>query len=100
MKRYRVNTLNTSLSPQNATWWNPITASESNQGSGLRSRLEQYIRFHTVENLGAYGLDEITEFNICCESIGGGSYAIHLHLLHFQSSFHTVFRVFFPDLSY
>ena len=70
-------TLNTSLSPQNATWWNPITASDSNQGSGLRSRLEQYIRFHTVENLGAYGLDEITEFNICCESIGGGSYAIY-----------------------
>jgi len=70
-------TLNTSLSPQNATWWNPITASESNQGSGLRSRLEQYIRFHTVENLSAYGLDEITEFNICCESTGGGSYAIY-----------------------
>ena len=70
-------TLNASLSPQNATWWNPVTASESNQGSGLRSRLEQYIRFHTVENLGAYGLDEITEFNICCESIGGGSYAIY-----------------------
>ena len=70
-------TLNTSLSPQNATWWNPVTASESNQGSGLRSRLEQYIRFHTVENLGAYALDEITEFNICCESIGGGSYAIY-----------------------
>lgn len=70
-------TLNTSLSPQNATWWNPITASDSNQGSGLRSRLEQYIRFHTVENLGAYGLDEISEFNICCESIGGGSYAIY-----------------------
>ena len=70
-------TLNTSLSPQNATWWNPITASDSNQGSGLRSRLEQYIRFHTVENLGAYGLDEITEFNICCESTGGGSYAIY-----------------------
>ena len=70
-------TLNTSLSPQNATWWNPITASESNQGSGLRSRLEQYIRFHTVENLSAYGLDEITEFNICCESIGGGSFVIY-----------------------
>lgn len=70
-------TLNTSLSPQNATWWNPVTASESNQGSGLRSRLEQYIRFHTVENLSAYGLDEITEFNICCESTGGGSYAIY-----------------------
>lgn len=70
-------TLNTSLSQQNATWWNPITASDSNQGSGLRSRLEQYILFHTVENLSAYGLDEITEFNICCESTGGGSYAIY-----------------------
>lgn len=70
-------TLNTSLSPQNATWWNPITASESIQGNGLKSRLEQHIRFHTVENLSAYGFDEITEFNICCESIGGGSYAIY-----------------------
>ena len=45
--------------------------------SRKRSRLEQYIRFHTVENLSAYGLDEITEFNICCESIGGGSYVIY-----------------------
>lgn len=70
-------TLNTSLTPQNATWWNPVTASESNQGSALRSGLEQYIRFHTVSNLSAYGLDEITEFNICCESRGGGSYTIY-----------------------
>lgn len=70
-------TLNTSLTPQNATWWNPVTASESNQGSTLKSALEQYIRFHTVSNLGAYGLDEITEFNICCESRGSGSYAIY-----------------------
>lgn len=70
-------TLNTSLTPQNATWWNPVTASESNQGSALKSALEQYIRFHTVSNLGAYGLDEITEFNICCESRGSGSYAIY-----------------------
>ena len=70
-------TLNTSLTPQNATWWNPITASESNHGSTLRASLEQYIRFHTVENLSAYGIDEITEFNICCESQGGGSYAIY-----------------------
>ena len=68
-------TLNTSLTTQNATWWNPVTASESNQGSTLRSALEQYIRFHTVANLSAYGMDEITEFNICCESRGGGSYA-------------------------
>lgn len=76
--RYKIGyTLNTSLNPQNATWWNPVTASESNQGSTLRSALEQYIRFHTVANLSAYGMDEITEFNICCESRGGGSYAIY-----------------------
>lgn len=70
-------TLNTSLTPQNATWWNPVTASESNQGAALKSSLEQYIRFHTVANLGAYGMDEITEFNIYCEPRGGGSYAIY-----------------------
>ena len=70
-------TLNTSLTPQNATWWNPVTASESNQGNSLKSALEQYIRFHTVANLSAYGMDEITEFNICCEPRGGGSYSIY-----------------------
>ena len=70
-------TLNTSLTLQNATWWNPVTASESNQGSALRSGLEQYVRFHTVSNLSAYGLDELTEVSICCESRGGGAYAIY-----------------------
>ena len=70
-------TLNTSMSPQNASWWNPIIASEANQGSYLKTKLEQYIRFHTIENLGPYGLDEITEFNIYCESRGEGSFAIY-----------------------
>lgn len=65
-------TLNASLTPQYATWWNPVTASESNQGDTLRASLKQYIQFHTVSNLGAYGLDEITEFNICCEANGDG----------------------------
>lgn len=65
-------TLNASLTPQNATWWNPVTASEYNQGDTLRTSLEHYIRFHTVSNLGTYGLDEIMEFNICCEANGNG----------------------------
>ncbi len=68
--------LNASLTSQNATWWNPVTASENNQGVTLRTSLEQYIRFHTVSNLSAYGLDELTEFNICCEE-GGGAYIIY-----------------------
>lgn len=65
-------TLNASLTPQNATWWNPVVASKSNQGDTLRTFLDQYIQFHTISNLGAYGLDEITEFNICCEANGDG----------------------------
>lgn len=32
--------------------------------------------FHTVENLGAYGIDEITAFNIYCEARGNGSYTV------------------------
>lgn len=70
-------TLNTSLNPTNAAWWNPVTASETNQGAALKRDLEQYIRFHTLDNLLAYGLDAITEFNICCESRGDGAYAIY-----------------------
>lgn len=69
--------LDTSLSTQNATWWNPVIASENNQGDALKSNLNQYIQFHTLDNLSAYGMDEITSFNICCESRGGGSYAIY-----------------------
>lgn len=65
-------TLNASLTPQNATWWNPVTASKTSQGDTLRATLEQYIRFHTVSNLSTYGLDEITEFNICCEANSDG----------------------------
>lgn len=69
--------LDSSLTPSNATWWNPVTASKSNQGEVLKKNLESYIKFHTVENLGSYGLDEITDFNIYCEAKGNGAYAIY-----------------------
>ena len=69
--------LDRSLTPSNSTWWNPVTASQNNQGEALKRRLERYITFHTVENLGAYGIDEITVFNICCEARGNGSYSIY-----------------------
>ncbi len=66
-----------SLTPSNATWWNPVTASESNQGTKLKNRLESYIRFHTLENLSAYGIDEINCFNIYTEQVGAGKYKIY-----------------------
>lgn len=70
-------TLDSSLTPDNAAWWNPVTASQSNQGEALKQSLVSYITFHTAENLGAYGMDEITSFNICCEARGNGEYLIY-----------------------
>lgn len=70
-------TLDSSLTPDNAAWWNPVTASQSNQGDALKQSLVSYITFHTAENLGAYGMDEITSFNICCEARGNGEYLIY-----------------------
>lgn len=70
-------TLDGSLTPDNASWWNPVTASQSNQGETLKQSLAGYIRFHTAENLSAYGMDGITHFNICCEARGNGIYSIY-----------------------
>ena len=69
--------LDTSLTPSNATWWNPVTASQSNQGTKLKQDLESYIKFHTVENLGSYGIDEVTDFNIYYEARGNGVYSVY-----------------------
>ena len=69
--------LDSSFTPSNSTWWKPVTASQNNQGEALKQSLERYITFHTVENLGAYGIDKITAFNIYCEARGNGSYSIY-----------------------
>lgn len=69
--------LDKSLTPDNASWWNPVTASSGNQGEALKQSLASYITFHTAENLSAYGIDEITSFNIYCEARGNGAYAIY-----------------------
>jgi len=69
--------LDSSLTPDNAAWWNPVTASQSNQGEALKQSLESYITFHTAANLGSYGMDEITDFNIYCEARGNGEYLIY-----------------------
>ena len=69
--------MDTSLTPSNASWWNPVTASRSNQGEALKQSLESYIKFHTSENLSAYGIDEISDFNICCEAKGNGEYLVY-----------------------
>lgn len=69
--------LDNSLTPDNAAWWNPVTASQSCQGKALKQSLESYITFHTAANLGSYGMDELTDFNIYCEARGNGEYLIY-----------------------
>ncbi len=69
--------LDGSLTPGNAAWWNPVTASQSNQGAGLKQSLKSYIAFHTSGNLAGYGMDEITIFNIYCEPRGNGEYSVY-----------------------
>lgn len=69
--------LDRSLTPDNAAWWNPVTASQRCQGEALKQSLESYITFHTAANLGSYGMDEITDFNIYCEARGNGEYLIY-----------------------
>ena len=69
--------LDSSLTPDNAAWWNPVTASQSNQGESLKQSLESYITFRTAANLGSYGMDEIKDFNIYCEARGNGEYLIY-----------------------
>lgn len=69
--------LDSSLTPDNAAWWNPVTASQSNHGEALKQSLESYITFHTAANLGSYGMDEITDFNIYYEARGNGEYLIY-----------------------
>lgn len=69
--------LDNSLTPSNAAYWNPVAATQSNQGEALKRNLESYIKFHTPENLGSYGMDEITDFNIYYEARGNGEYLIY-----------------------
>ena len=70
-------TLDASLTPSNATYWNPVAATQNNQGAALKRNLESYIKFHTPENLGSYGMDEITDFNIYYEARGNGECLIY-----------------------
>lgn len=69
--------LDSSLTPGNAAWWNPVTASQSNQGAGLKQSLKSYVSFHTPDNLAGYGMGEITVFNIYCEPRGNGEYSVY-----------------------
>lgn len=70
-------TRNTAFTPENASWWNPITISSKDTKQSIERTLSEYIRFHTPDNLAAYGYDKITCFNIYAEKLEEGTYRIY-----------------------
>ncbi len=70
-------TRNTAFTSENAAWWNPVTISLKDSKQSIERTLSEYIRFHTLDNLAAYGYDTITCFNIYAEKLKEGAYRIY-----------------------
>lgn len=64
------------LTPDNASWATPVTASADFQGENLKRRLKDYVR-SMPELITAYGGNPIQYFTIYAEPLGGGSYRIY-----------------------
>ena len=64
------------LTPDNASWETPVTASTDFQGANLERRLKDYVQ-SMPELITAYGGNSIQYFTIYAEPLGGGSYRIY-----------------------
>ncbi len=64
------------LTPENASWATPVTASADFQGENLKRRLKDYVQ-SMPELITAYGGNPIQYFTIYAEPLGGGSYRIY-----------------------
>ena len=64
------------VTPENASWATPVTASESFQGANLERKLKDYVQ-SMPGIITAYGGNGITCFTIYAEPLGGGSYRIY-----------------------
>lgn len=64
------------LTPDNASWFTPVTASANFQGANLERRLKDYVQ-SMPELITAYGGNPIQYFTIYAEPLGGGSYRIY-----------------------
>ena len=69
-------TVDDSLTPNDSSWANPVTASESFQGSGLERCLKDYVS-SMPSLITAYGGEPIQYFSIYVENLGGGSYRFY-----------------------
>lgn len=64
------------MTPDAASWSNPVTASQSFQGSGLERSLKDYVR-SMPDIITMYGGTTIQYFTIYVEPLGGGSYRFY-----------------------
>lgn len=64
------------LTPDNASWSTPVTASADFQGENLKRKLTDYVQ-SMPELITAYGGNPIQYFTIYAEPLGGGSYRIY-----------------------
>lgn len=69
-------TIDSSLTPDTASWGNPVTASKDFQGTSLERSLKDYVR-SMPGLITAYGGSPIQYFTIYAENLGGGSYRFY-----------------------
>lgn len=72
--------LDKSLDPKNASWANPVFATENTQGDLLKRLLNESVQYHADKDFRAsMGLSDLglTIFNVYCESLGNGEYRIY-----------------------
>ena len=65
-----------SITPDNASWATPVTASECFQGERLKRKLTDYVQ-SMPDIITAYGGAPIEYFTIYIEPLGSGSYRIY-----------------------
>lgn len=64
------------LTPDNASWSTPVTASSDFQGANLERRLKDYVQ-SMPGLITAFGGNQIEYFTIYAEPLGGGSYRFY-----------------------
>lgn len=69
-------THNGDLTPDNASWSTPVTASSDFQGANLERRLKDYVQ-SMPGLITAFGGNQIEYFTIYAEPLGGGSYRFY-----------------------
>ena len=72
-------TYQSGMTPNNASWEMPVSASKDFQGTVLKKALMDYIGYYTPANVGAYGGEPIQYFSIYVKKTSDGYTFYFLH---------------------